>query len=191
MGREPAGRRRRTLLMTAVALGLFGGVLSVSRVVDLGILEARELGVGDHRRQEVELSAEILASDGQRRALSRDHPLRAGDRLLIAYGRTRYPYLRVFAIDENMKARTLVPPVDTSTSPYGHHTANRGERLVLTPPYGASVMVAVFSAVPRRFGEIERAVAASGATTPRGAALDMHLPGRRFVFPVPAVDSGR
>lgn len=171
--------------MSATALSLFGGVLLVSRVVDLGVLEAKALGVGDHRRQEVELSATILAPDGALRPLNNDASLGAGDRLLLEYGRTRYPYLWVFAVDERLHVEPLVPPVGTSTAPYGHHTENRGERLVLTrPSEGPFVLVGVFSAVPRRFADIEGAVVRTGAKSAREAALGMHLPGRRFIFSV-------
>jgi hypothetical protein len=148
------------MLLAAVILFLL--VLGVSRLADFGILPGEEFGAADVERNEVKVELSVIGENGARETFTRSRRLAAGERLELAYGPTRYPYVWVVAIDQRGQARALIAE---------KHTAPLGEALVLDAPDERTVLLCMFSAVPRTLEQIQAAL-----------DEDVRLPGLRYAW---------
>ncbi|MEQ8571400.1 MAG: hypothetical protein RMA76_41105 [Deltaproteobacteria bacterium] len=126
--------RTRALVYAGVAVVLFSVTLLVSRLADFGVVPAEEFGAGDWKRGDVKLQIDVVSADGIRHPLPSTPELRPGDRLHLAYGKTRYTSLWVVRIGADRKVRPLVPAPGTpeALGKYGRRTENAGEALDLT-----------------------------------------------------------
>ncbi|MEQ8272613.1 MAG: hypothetical protein RKU31_03065 [Deltaproteobacteria bacterium] len=179
--------RTRALVYAGVAVVLFSVTLLVSRLADFGVVPAEEFGAGDWKRGDVKLQIDVVSADGIRHPLPSTPELRPGDRLHLAYGKTRYTSLWVVRIGADRKVRPLVPAPGTpeALGKYGRRTENAGEALDLTievpDEEGPLVLLGMFSAVPRRLDEIQAAADAVASDDPETIARTLYIPSRRFV----------
>ncbi|MEQ9502029.1 MAG: hypothetical protein RIT81_34475 [Deltaproteobacteria bacterium] len=179
--------RTRALVYAGVAVVLFSVTLLVSRLADFGVVPAEEFGAGDWKRGDVKLQIDVVSTDGIRHPLPSAPVLRPGDRLQLAYGKTRYTSLWVVRIGADRKVRPLVPAPGTpeALGKYGRRTENEGEKLDLTievpDEEGPLVLLGMFSAVPRRLDEIQAAADAVASDDPETIARTLYIPSRRFV----------
>jgi hypothetical protein len=178
------GRRRGAVFGMLGALGLFSLALFVSRLVDLGGIDAGELAPSAGRRSDVDFEVEVLpASGGPARPLARSR-VEEGDQLRFRYGPTRYLYLWVVRVLPDGTLEPLIP--NDPREPYGRSTARQGELVPITVPMKGApvsdVVAAFFFPIPRRLEELREAAARVPPGSAERIARELPLTCRRFLY---------
>lgn len=168
------------------AVACFALVLSVSRLVDLGIIEGDTFGAGDWRRSTTGLRMwrEPL-EDGAPRAFGQGAGLRVGDELRFSYGRTRYLYLWIFRIDAQGAFDVLVPSAVGPRADYGYRVNPAGEvlatRYLIRRDDEGAVIAGFLSGLPYRAEDIRAAAQAIEGQGPGGIVRGLPVSGQRFI----------
>ncbi len=184
MSASGSNRRRGAVLGVLGALGLFSIALVVSRLVDLGGIDAGQLAPSAGRRSDVDFEVSVVpANGGPARPLGRSR-VEEGDRLRFRYGPTRYLYLWVVRVLPDGTLEPLIP--DDPREPYGRSTARQGELVPITVPMkagaGSELVAAYFFPIPRRLEELREAAAKVPPGSAERIARELPLTCRRFLY---------
>lgn len=173
---------RRPIWAFLGAGALFGLALFVSRLADLGLVPGEEFGAGDWKRRPVEV--ELLDAQGQ--VLRSGATVTTGQRLMVRYQRTRYPYLWVLDVGGDGRLTPILPRVAEGSRRWGLGTAHKGETInepALVPSVpGDRVWLLMFTPIPRRLDELQAAADAVQPREPGAIAQGMDIAGQRFVY---------
>ena len=168
------------------AAALFSVALLVSRLVDFGLIPGDEFGAGDWKRRPVVLELFRARGEGAPIALESGGTAQVGDRIQLQYNRTRYPYLWLIEVEADGTLTALLPKDHTDIRRWGWGTAHIGETVAeqptLTGPPGQRVLLAMFTPIPRRLDELQKAADRVAAREPTAIAHDLDLAGQRFVY---------
>jgi hypothetical protein len=175
------------------AAALFSIALLASRLVDLGFIPGDEFGAGDWKRRPVVLELFAIRGEGAPRSIDSGDAAAIGDRLRLRYNRTRYPYLWLIEVDAAGKLTALVPADPTDIRRWGWGTAHVGETIeeepTLSGPPGERVLLAMFTPIPRRLDELQKAADNVEAREPTAIAHELDLAGQRFVYKLTVTSS--
>lgn len=173
---------RRPIWAFLGAAALFGLALFISRLTDLGLVPGEDFGAGDWKRRPVE--ADLLTMSGE--SLHSGSTVSAGERLMVRYQRTRYPYLWVLDVGADGRLSPILPRVAEGSKRWGLGTAHKGETInepALVPTAaGDRVWLLLFTPIPRRLDELQAAADAVEAREATAIAQEMDIAGQRFVY---------
>lgn len=173
---------RRPIWAFLGAAALFALALFVSRLTDLGLVPGEDFGAGDWKRRPVEV--DLLKMSGE--SLRSGSVVSAGERLMVRYQRTRYPYLWVLDVGADGRLLPILPRVAEGSKRWGLGTAHKGETInepALVPfAPGDRVWLLLFTPIPRRLDELQAAADAVQDREPTAIAQEMDIAGQRFVY---------
>ncbi len=176
---DPAGAARRL----GAAVLLFAGVLGVSRLGDLGVLDVPARTEAGGRAGELALEVDVVGPDGGPARPLGAGALAPGERLRLRYGPTRLLNLWVVEVEPGGELRSLLPSDPTDT--YGRKAAPEGEvvpeLVALAPGSGERQLLVLFTAIPRRFEELQAAARREPPGSAERIARTLEISGRRFV----------